>query len=218
MERDIQASECMSSVVHSHQMMQSGREQQNRKKYHHNPLADEDSLGDSVSEDDFLGGDDGQLGITRYPGASEFRSEPSKPKQGFVKASAVLDKYEAKELTAQGKGGFVSFKSKLSGQEEDEVENNKKQHRTVNIPEHLRKGMPDPLAKYKTKPNNTLKSSVEYASNTERLKAELAEIEKKRAAARAKLGLSAPLSGSTTKPLPAPSLSFKRYDITGKPK
>ncbi|KAL7551933.1 hypothetical protein ACHAWF_015156 [Thalassiosira exigua] len=212
-EREIQASECMIAVVNSHRLMHAGKKTQGEKKFHHNPLEDEESLGDDYGSDDFLGGDYGTLGITNYAGEDQLSSNMF-TKKGFVKASSVLDKYEAMECQGGKKGGFVNFKTKTFDESSKE-DLDAKTIRSVNIPEHLRKGMPDPLAAHKKASNDGkasgLKSSSSYASEAERLKAELAELQRQKEAALAKMeGLGSLSSRSSAKSLPTPSLSFKR--------
>merc|ERR1739845_288019 len=109
------------------------------------------------------------------------------PMKGFMKASDVLSKYESKELKQGSKGGFVTFKARIFDDQTSGDLDAKKQ-RAVSIPEHLRRGMPDPLEAHKKSSENTVKSSRAYASESERLKAELAELEKQKRAALAKLG------------------------------
>jgi len=209
-EREIQASECMSTVVNSHRLMHAGRVEQNKgKKFHHNPLADEDSF-DGYGSDDFLGSDEGLLGFD-YAAESKTKSDP---KKGFVKASSVLNKYEAKELGQGKKGGFVNFKTRTFDEPTQE-DIDAKRHRAINIPEHLRSSMPDPLAKHKKAAGSAaavLKKSSSYASDADRLKAELAQLEKQKQAALAKMGGSLKVLSSRvpSSSLPTPSLSFRR--------
>lgn len=217
-EREIQASECMSAVVNSHRLMHAGKERKNEgKKYHHNPMADDESLDDDYG-DDFLGRDEGLLGITDCAREDEMPSE-AMPK----KASSVLSKYETLEVVGQRatnarshmitKGGFVNFKTRAFDEPTQEDPDAKK-HRAVSIPEHMRNGMPDPLAAHKKAANKTgLKSSKTYASLSERIMAELEEIEKQKAVALAAMGgrsLKSLFSMSSSKTLPTPSLSFKK--------
>ncbi|KAL9184396.1 hypothetical protein ACHAXT_002482 [Thalassiosira profunda] len=203
-QRDTQASECMSSVLNSHRMHAGRKRQDEEKKYHHNPLEDEDSLEDG--SDDFFCTGDG-LGISGCLREDE-KPSASLPKSGFVKASSVLSKYDTLETKGQKKGakgsGFVNFKTRFAEPSDDEPDT--KRQRAVNIPQHLREGMPDPLAAY-NKPKPAAKSSKAYASESERLKAELAELQKQKAAALAKMNLS---SRGTSKMLPPPTLSFKK--------
>ena len=208
-ERDIRASECMSTVVNSHVLL---NEKPKGKKFHHNPLYDEESLEDDYGTDDFIGEDDGLLGITNYAGEDELPSSDPKPqKGGFVKASSVLGKYEKLECQEGKTNGFVNFKTRtLNEPTEEDVDAKKK--RAIYVPEHLRKGLPDPFASKKA-PNKTseLKSSSSYASASERIKAELAELQKQKEALKAKMGGSFPSrNSSTSKALPTPSLSFKK--------
>ena len=209
-ERDIQASECMSTVVNSHRLL---NEQPKGKKFHHNPLYDEESLEDDYGTDDFIGGDDGLLGITNYAGEDELPSDldPKPQKGGFVKASSVLGKYEKLECQEGKTNGFVNFKTRTFNEPTDQDVDAKK-NRAISVPEHLRKGLPDPFASKKA-PSKTseLKSSTSYASASERIKAELAELQKQKEAALAKMGGSFPSrNSSTNKALPTPSLSFKK--------
>ncbi|KAL7537949.1 hypothetical protein ACHAXR_009126, partial [Thalassiosira sp. AJA248-18] len=207
-EREIQASECMSTVVNSHRLIRAGKKEQNEvKKFHHNPLADDENLEDDDGSDDFLGRDDeGLLGITHYAGEDEMISDPLPlPKKGFVKASSVLSKYETMECQGK-KGGFVNFKTRTLDEPTQE-DLDAKRHRTVSIPEHLRNIAPDPLANYKKSSNNTLEKSSVYASNSERLKAELEELERQRQAARANIKR---MTARSSKSLPTPTLSFKK--------
>ena len=104
-------------------------------------------------------------------------------------------------------GGFVNFKTRIAYDSEDTV----KTQRPVEIPEHLRRNMPDPLAGSYKKPNeeNELKSRSSYKSEAERLQAELQALQSEREAARAKLLGSLGSSPNTTSGLSAPTLSFK---------
>jgi len=210
--REIQAAECMSAVANSHRLMHHAKKKgQEPKKFHHNPLDDEESLGDHRGSDDFFGRDEGLLGITNYTGDDIVASGP---KKGFVKASSVLNKFDTMECQQGKKGGFVNFKSKTF-EEQSQEEADGKKHRAINIPEHLRKGAPDPLAGHKKASKSKapeLKSSSSYASEAEKLKAELEELKKQREAALAKMGgsLKSLSSRSSYKPLPPPSLLFKK--------
>jgi len=168
-EADIQASECMSTVVNSHLLLRAS--------------------------------------FTDYAGKAGVA-----PLTGFVKASSVLRKYETKELEQGSKGGFVTFKSRTF-EEPTQEDRDAKKHRVISIPEHLRRGMPDPLAAH-TKPagETATKSSSAYASESERLKAELAALQKQKEAALASMGgLRKALSARrSSKFIPTPSLTFKR--------
>lgn len=203
--RDIQASECMSAVVNSHRLLHAGKNKQHKgQKFHHNPLADEESLEDDGS-DDFLGGDDGLLGITDCAGADELPSNPM-PKGGFMKASSVLGKYDKMECEKGKANGFVTFKTRIFDEPTQEDIDSKKQ-RAVNIPQHLRKNLPDPFAaKQAAGKKAELKSSSAHASTSDRLKKELEELEKQKGAALAILSS----RGGSSKNLPTPSLSFKK--------
>jgi len=201
-EADIQASECMSTVVNSHLLLRAGKQAQNKgPKFHHNPLADEKIAEDEYDVDADL------TSFTDYAGKAGVA-----PLTGFVKASSVLRKYETKELEQGSKGGFVTFKSRTF-EEPTQEDRDAKKHRVISIPEHLRRGMPDPLAAH-TKPagETATKSSSAYASESERLKAELAALQKQKEAALASMGgLRKALSARrSSKFIPTPSLTFKR--------
>lgn len=132
--------------------------------------------------------------------------------KGFVKASAVLSKYEAKELEQGKKGGFVNFKTRTFDEPTQE-DLEAKRYRAVSVPQHLRKSIPDPLAQHNKMPKEEgLKKSSSYASEAERLQAELAELAKQKAAALAKMGgsLKSLSSRQTSKPIAPPPLTFKR--------
>jgi hypothetical protein len=206
-ERDIRASHCMSVVVNSHRLIRGvgGERKKEGEKYHHDPLADDERLADDYGlEDDYLGNDESLMGITDYAGGDDSISSTTTKPKGFVKASSVLSKYEAMEYEAmecqQGKkGGFVHYKTKLL---------DKPTYRAVNIPDHLRSGMPDPLASHKKTQGSTdagLKSSSSYASESERLKAEIEELGKQKEAALRSLS-----SRGSSQTLPTPNLSFKK--------
>lgn len=206
-ERDIRASECMSTVVNSHKMMHNAGKRE-AKKYHHNPLADEESVEGDYGTDDFFGSDDGHLGITGRLREDEMPSN-SMPKTGFVKASSVLSKYETLECQQGKKNGFVNFKTRTFDEPTQE-DMDAKRNRVINVPQHMRRGLPDPLAAQKKAPEKE-KSSTAYASEADKLKAELEELQKQKAAMLAKMGGSVKgLSSRSSKPLPAPSLSFKK--------
>jgi superfamily II DNA helicase RecQ len=216
-ERDIQASHCMSDVVNSNRMMRARNDdhENDGKKYHHDPLADEGLADDHGSEDDYLGNDEGLLGIKYHLGDDEFTPSSTITKQkGFAKASDVLSKYEAMEYEATecqlGKrGGFVNYKTRSFDKPRQDEEPDAKRYRTVNIPDHLRSSMPDPLEAHKKAPSATtsggLKSSSSYASESERLRAEIEELRNQKDAAQGNI----PSRASATI-LTAPSLSFKK--------
>ena len=190
-EMAIQASECASAVTNSQKSWQAFKSNDGTK-YHHNPAASDESLGDYESDDGFgMGFDDGLLGITSYNGDDELIEEPPPKRGGFMKASSVLQKYETLECQQGQKNGFINFKKRTVAEEESEESKMTKKSKPVNIPAHLRSGMPDPLAgSYKNQAKSSeKKSSSHYAYQAERLKQELEELNRKRAAAKAKLGL-----------------------------
>lgn len=94
-ERAIQASECMSTVVNSQRLMRAGRngQHQNAQVFHHNPLASDESQ-DEYETDGFMGSDEGFLGRSDYDEEDDIPS--GSPQKGFVKASNVLKKYEVR--------------------------------------------------------------------------------------------------------------------------
>ena len=211
--RDIQAADCMSAVANSQRLMHAGTKMRHQvKKFHHNPLEDEENFEGDDGFDDFFGRDEGQLGITDSAGGYELDPAPKLKGGGFVKASSVLDKYEKKECQEGKSGGFVNFKTKTFNEPVEEDPDAKKVR--ANIPEHLRKNAPDPLAAFNKKAADEkasgLKSSKAYASESERLKAEMAELQKQREAAKAVLmsRLSTKDSSKSTLQAPPP-LSFK---------
>ncbi len=234
-QRAIQASECMSSVVKSYHATRAGKNGgfQSAKMFHHNPLASDESQDENES-DDYLGGNDEPFGFSEFDQFNDTQTEPNQ--KGFVKASKVLNKYEVsywalfngystsivlsiarfttcqmKECQTGKKGGFVNFKTRTFEQSDEDKE--ARRLRPVEIPEHLRKNMPDPLAgAYKKKgdgeKNADAKPSEAYASEAERLKAELEALKKEKALFLEKMKQSRSTGPST--PLSAPSLAFKK--------
>lgn len=93
-EADRKAAECMSAVINSQRLIHRGRNGSTRDEipFHHNPLESDESQDDEYESDGFLGTDDGLLGVTDYV-KDDFSSGQPK-KNGFVKASSVLSKYE----------------------------------------------------------------------------------------------------------------------------
>jgi hypothetical protein len=212
-ERAIYSSECMSTVINSHRLIQAGRSE----KFHHNPLDDESMEGDDGSYDDFLGNDEGLLGISDNAGLNETTSsEPIQKVRGFAKASSMLSKYAKMECQEGKKGGFVNFKTRTFNEPNTQDNVDAKRYRAVTIPEHLRDGMPDPLAAHNNKTNvgkEVSRTSCSHVSESERLKAELAELQKQKEEALAKMGGSVK-SGKPRgafQALHTPSLSFKKH-------
>lgn len=192
-EMAIQASECASAVVMSQKSWNSQRTNFSEKKFHHNPTHSDESIGEYESDDGLGFGmeeDDGLLGITSYKSRDdEMISEPAAKKGGFLKASSVLKKYETLECQEGKKGGFINFKTRQV-EEPSEDDRVAKRNKPVNIPTHLRQGLPDPYAGSYNKDakSNEKKSGSFYASENERLKREIEEIERRKAKALAKLG------------------------------
>jgi hypothetical protein len=89
-ENETKAAECMSAVVDSKRAMNGHRSKDDEQKFYHNPLDSDDGDG----SDDFMGDDDGLMGVTEYDGGDDYRSGFPSKANGFVKASSVLDKYE----------------------------------------------------------------------------------------------------------------------------
>jgi RecQ family ATP-dependent DNA helicase len=192
-ERDIQASNCMSAVVNSHHLMRASRanDTNESKKYHHDPTADDESLIDDYGlEDDYFGYDDdydGLGGISEYVGDDNLTSSSAAAttkQMGFAKASSVLSKYETLECQEGKKGGFIKYKKKTLDNPREEDSDDTKIYRAVTIPEHLRSSLPDPLAAHTNKSSSSLSavggSSSSYASESNRLKAELEELRRLR--------------------------------------
>jgi len=203
-ESDIQASECMGAVVNSQRLLHQSKHS-DEKPFHHNPLESDESQDDDSEYNDFLDNDDGLLQTTDYIGKDDLPSGLP-PKKGFVKASSVLNKYQSMECQAGKKGGFVNFKTRTFDDESEDRD--AKRNRPVVIPEHLRKNMPDPLAASynKSATSSELKTGSSYASEVERLKAEIETLQKAKAEALAKMKADTSRSSA----LSAPSLSFKK--------
>mmetsp|Transcript_20249 Transcript_20249/g.44215 ORF Transcript_20249/g.44215 Transcript_20249/m.44215 type:complete len:1139 (+) Transcript_20249:36-3452(+) len=97
---------------------------------------------------------------------------------GFVKASTILDKYEQMEVAGtkkSGGGGFINFRARDSSAKA--------------IPEHLRRGAPDPLQSF-YKPKAAKKASEgskALKSQIEKMEQELAREEAELEARKAKL-------------------------------
>ena len=113
---------------------------------------------------------------------------------------------QSMECQAGKKGGFVNFKTRTFDDESEDRD--AKRNRPVVIPEHLRKNMPDPLAASynKSATSSELKTGSSYASEVERLKAEIETLQKAKAEALAKMKADTSRSSA----LSAPSLSFKK--------
>ena len=208
--REIQASECMSAVVGSRKMST----RQEERKYHHDPLADDEEDEDEKgADDDFLGSDD--LGVFSYQPEDPM---PQPSRGGFVKASAVIGRYKKLEVqevqsrartTVPPSGGFVNFKMRQFENPTDEDVEAKRGR--AEIPEHLRARLPDPhAADYEkaAKAKAEQKSSRTYHSEAARLRAELEELERMKKELMGQAGLTTTLPKS--KPIPAPTLSFKK--------
>lgn len=164
--------------------------------------------GDDIDHDDdgFDERWEGDLRITNggHETNSEFKRKSSFPtkKGGFKKASSVLAKYEMMEFKQAAEGGFVTFKAK----DDPGI-----QHRPVEIPLHLRGGLPDPLAHLaKKKPENTEKSSADLASQAQSMRENLERLKQERVARLAALhATSKAASSRPPPPPPPPSLTFQ---------
>ena len=127
---------------------------------------------------------------TNYFGASSSSSKTNKKTKqapaGFVKASSILDKYEAMECKSGGGGGsssgFVHFKAKTQRTKHGGADTTSSgeagtSSRSVPIviPEHLRASAPDPLQHYETKKNSTTRTSAQVAASIAEKKKDLAK-------------------------------------------
>jgi superfamily II DNA helicase RecQ len=132
------------------------------------------------SDENSAGGFDNDegLGITHYDKSFDPKLLPNKM-GGFKSAKDVLSHYEAMECKGQ-KNGFVTFKKSSKFSKFDDTSDEEKTDRkstTVKIPEHMRAKLNKAA---KAKPVNVPKSkgSKEYRSAADKLRAELAEIER----------------------------------------
>lgn len=164
--------------------------------------------GDEFDQDD--GGFDerwgGDLCITEgdFETDSEVGLKPSFPtkKKGFKQAKSILDKYEKMESTEFAEGGFVTFRAN---------DGPGLPHRPIEIPLHLRDGLPDPLGHLaKGKPAEKRKSSAELASEAQRMRENLERLKEERAARLAALQATSKVASSRPPPPPPPpTLTFK---------
>ena len=112
------------------------------------------------------------------------------------------------------KCGFVNFKTRTFDESHDDRD--AKRNSPIEIPEHLRNDMPDPLAgAYKTASTTKiagaeLKTGDSYASEADRLRSELEILGRKKAAVLAQMGVSVNTSLNSSNALPAPAIAFKK--------
>ena len=202
-ERAIQAAAVVKDVLQQHRTY--NRKKQNLKEWDgqwmkpHNDYGD-DGYGD---EEDYARdwGDDNEVDGLRITGPacgggggggnddfenSDLDTKP-KGKPNFLKASSILAKYEMLECQENNSNGFVRFRQKTTGNGSGSSSNSATQQRptsSVNIPDHLRAALPDPLKQYETskaqKAGTTTKSSAEHAQEAARLKEDLAKLQAER--------------------------------------
>mmetsp|Transcript_29740 Transcript_29740/g.43831 ORF Transcript_29740/g.43831 Transcript_29740/m.43831 type:complete len:325 (-) Transcript_29740:20-994(-) len=128
-------------------------------------------------------------------------NHPTGGRAGFVKANAVLSKYETME-------------SKEADAKEGRRSTSKSSVRYSTLPEHLRKTAPDPLQHLERKSSSTengeKKSSSQLSSEVDRLKAELQQLNKDKDAARLAALLKSKKQAATKKRAlaPPPMMSF----------
>lgn len=126
-------------------------------------------------------------------------SFPTKRKR-FEKTSSLLAKYEKLESLEESSGGFVNFRTQGDGHNLSQ--------RPVEIPRHLREGLPDPLVHLAKKPTSETKSSAEISSEAQRVREKLEKL--KQAAHLASLRAKSAVAVSRPPPPPPPaSLTFK---------
>jgi hypothetical protein len=132
----------------------------------------------------------------------DFNQKSSHPKKRkrFEKTSSLLAKYEKLESLDESCGGFVNFRSQGDG--------HNMLQRPVEIPQHLRQGLPDPLVHLAKKPESETKSSAEISSEAQRVREKLEKL--KQAAHLASLRAKSAIAVSRPPPPPPPaSLTFK---------
>ena len=136
----------------------------------------------------------------------------------MYKSNPILGLSRAKKRECQEgvNKGFVNFKTRRFDDTDNDVPQLKRAT-TINIPEHLRSQMPDPLADEGTKKGSASggadASSKSLASKADRLKEELERLQKEqkeRVATIAKMRASNTNTSSLKKLAPPPSLSFRK--------
>mmetsp|Transcript_4504 Transcript_4504/g.5212 ORF Transcript_4504/g.5212 Transcript_4504/m.5212 type:complete len:602 (-) Transcript_4504:46-1851(-) len=131
---------------------------------------------------------DGDLIITAGSGDQDSYTALNSERKGFAKASSILSNYRKME--------------------EREFDNKASKSRHIEIPEHLRDSLPNPLSQYEKKPKN--KSNNESSSMLENRVAQLRENLKKLKAQRvAKSEAQKAKAKTVAKAPPPPALSFK---------
>jgi ATP-dependent DNA helicase RecQ len=146
---------------------------------------------------------EGSLGITSSNLPEDWEDGPQAPKpSGFRKASSILSKYESLECQENQSDGFVNFRSK-------ETTDEKQRH--IAIPEHLRKGLPDPLSHLEAKATkDVVQTSSDLANKAQALRDNLAKLKTEREARLKAIQAKASSKAARPPPPPPPSLAFKK--------
>ena len=131
----------------------------------------------------------------------ELKSTFQKKRKHFEQTSSVLAKYERMESNKESCGGFVTFCTRGDGPN--------LLQRPVEIPQHLRDGLPDPLVHLAKKPDSESKSSADLSCEAQRVREKLEKLKQVAhlAALRAK---SAAAVARPPPPPPPTSLTFKK--------
>ena len=198
-QKAIQASDVVKDVLKSVAKYSSKKNKNEWDGQWQRPHGDDDDAYDGF--DDRWEGD---LRITTTKDADDWEGgrNAAFPKKGFKKASSVLAKYEMMECKEAATGGFVTFRAKDDSGE---------QQRPVEVPLHLRQGLPDPLSHLaKKNPSNEKKSSTDLASEAQRMRENLEKLKELRAARLAALQAKPKTTAARPPPPPPPSLTFKK--------
>jgi superfamily II DNA helicase RecQ len=175
----------------------------------HGDNVDDCDGGQDCGDDPWM---DVDLGITHSSGddlwEDSLRDVPpqSMGKTGFQTASSILAKYEMLECQEKRSDGFVRFQSI----EATEVSTSKP--KPVEIPKHLRAGLPDPLGHFNRPPAINNESSTELSERSRKLKENLVRLQAERAekAAQLKSMMDMTKASSSLLPPPPPTLTFKK--------
>jgi len=138
-----------------------------------------DDIQDSSDEEFYGNTSDSGLGITSYKSNSSnsFSSKPS----GFKSAKDVLSQYQAMEKSKGQKNGFVTFKKSLTLKStDDDNEMLSSKNTSINVPNHLRKKMRLSQNTDSKANESTNLGSKEYRSAADKLRAELAELQRQK--------------------------------------